>query len=61
MELHCRNKVFGLLNHLAGAAPNILSKGQPQFDYTRLSFRLGKELAGELHSALAEVRAELVS
>ena len=60
MELNSRVNVVSLLNHLAEFAPTALKKGQPQFDFTLLSFWLNPGLADELLSVLNEIRQELV-
>ena len=60
MELSSNVSVINLLHHLAEFAPTTLEKGNPQFDFTLLSFWLGPELAAELLSVLNEVRQELV-
>ena len=60
MKLDSRVSVVNLLTRLVESAPRMLKKGGPEFDFTRLSFWLGKELADELLSALDEIRSELV-
>ena len=60
MELSSKTSVVKFLNHLAEAAPTMLKRGEPQFEFTRLSFWLGSSLAAELLSVLNEIRQELV-
>ena len=60
MKLDGRVSLTNLLNHLAQSAPQRLKKGEPEFSFTRLSSRLGKELAVEFLSSLDEIRLELV-
>ena len=45
---------------MAESAPKMLSKGEPEFDVTLISFWLGKDLAAKFWSALNEIRVELV-
>ena len=60
MELNSRASMVSFLNHLAEFAPTALKKGQPQFDFTLLSYWLNPGLADELLSVLNEIRQELV-
>ena len=60
MKLDCRVSLVAFLNHLAESAPRMLEKEEPEFDFTPLSFWLGKDLAAELLSALNNIRLELV-
>ena len=60
MELLTKERLFNLLHHLVESQPNGLKKGEPHFDVGILSSCLGRELAGELLSALNEMRLELV-
>lgn len=59
MKLECQDELAGFLNRLAEAAPGMLTKGKPEFDFTMLSFWLGNELAEELLTVLDGVRLEL--
>ena len=60
MKLNSRVSLVNLLNHLAESAPKMLRKGEPEFDFTLISFWLSKELAARFWSALNELRLELV-
>ena len=60
MTLDCRANVVAFLNHLATSAPQTVKNEEIQFDFTRLSIWLGKDLATEFLSTLNEIRLELV-
>ena len=60
MELSSKASLVKFLNHLAEAAPTMLKRGEPQFEFTLLSLWLGSSLADELLSVLNEIRQELV-
>ena len=59
VKLECHDGLGGFLTRLAEAAPEMLAKGEPEFDYTTLAFWLGNELAADLLSTLNGVRLEL--
>ena len=60
MELSSKARVVKFLNHLAEAAPTMLKRGEPEFDFTVLSLWLGSSLAADLLSVLNDIRQELV-
>ena len=60
MELASKANLVKFLNRLSELDATMLKKGQPQFEFTSLSFRLGQSLAEELLSVLNEIRNELV-
>lgn len=60
MKLDSKVSLVNLLIHMAESAPKMLKKGEPEFDDTRISFWLGKDLAAKFWFALNEVRVELV-
>ena len=60
MKLSSRVSLVNLLSHLAESSPKMLRKGEPEFDFTLISFWLGEELAAEFWSALNEIGLELV-
>ena len=60
MQLDGRTSLINLLHHVAEAAPKMLEKGYPEYDFTLLAHWLGKKLANEILSSLNAVRLELV-